>query len=437
MEKPVEEYMSDLRKQIMGDWEMVVSPDVEKSKDEFVKQYRDISDLIQTITSEEDYKIKLTSDEKQVLEDVTKYKELLGSELEKDFEDMDFDKLAKEFAKINPILDELSDKTTTLYDELKFLRDRAVEGIGDPLEFLKKQIDSTFSQTFDKENIGIPIHSITQAAKQAMELAMKQGGPDVEKTLDEIFKMSMDKFAGLGLDEAYLGNIEDELKGAYEKAILGIGEVPEGEKPQIDFDIDIESVAERLQTAINSKEFQANANLNPANMEEFIATIQALDLQSTIGLDPNETELQAAILAIDIVPKDLLFNPKLGDLTNLYNQIKQEMGISVTAEGESKATGGYTAPVGRSTPAGIVHGGEWVAPAWMVQDSKFSRAIESLEQARTNRGYASGGTVMPQQTNQQTLVFNFNGQLIQDDPESKRKIAEWVHESFKEAGAMA
>jgi hypothetical protein len=102
-----------------------------------------------------------------------------------------------------------------------------------------------------------------------------------------------------------------------------------------------------------------------------------------------------------------------------------------------KYSGGYTANVGRNTPAGIVHGGEWVAPAWMVQDSKFSRAIESLEQARTNRGYASGGTVMPQQTNQQTLVFNFNGQLIQDDPESKRKIAEWVHESFKEAGAMA
>jgi hypothetical protein len=73
----------------------------------------------------------------------------------------------------------------------------------------------------------------------------------------------------------------------------------------------------------------------------------------------------------------------------------------------------------------------------MVQDSKFSRAIESLEESRRTRGYASGGTVIPQRTSQQTLVFNFNGQLIQDDPESKRKIAEWVHESFKEAGAMA
>jgi len=111
--------------------------------------------------------------------------------------------------------------------------------------------------------------------------------------------------------------------------------------------------------------------------------------------------------------------------------------IQAEADMEPKAMGGYTAPVGRSTPAGIVHGGEWVAPAWMVEDSKFSRAIESLEESRRTRGYASGGTVMPQQTKQQTLVFNFNGQLIQDDPESKRKIAEWVHESFKEAGAMA
>ena len=109
-----------------------------------------------------------------------------------------------------------------------------------------------------------------------------------------------------------------------------------------------------------------------------------------------------------------------------------ELGIT-----ETKAMGGYTAPVGRQTPAGIVHGGEWVAPAWMVEDSKFSRAIESLEESRRTRGYASGGTVMPQQTKQQTLVFNFNSQLIQDDHESKRKIAEWVHESFKEAGVTA
>jgi hypothetical protein len=132
--------------------------------------------------------------------------------------------------------------------------------------------------------------------------------------------------------------------------------------------------------------------------------------------------------------KQWLADNSLGDVTGSHTDTTApEVDVDFTG----KHSGGYTASVGRNTPAGIVHGGEWVAPAWMVEDSKFSRAIESLEQARTNRGYASGGTVMPQQTNQQTLVFNFNGQLIQDDPESKRKIAEWVHESFKEAGAMA
>jgi hypothetical protein len=52
--------------------------------------------------------------------------------------------------------------------------------------------------------------------------------------------------------------------------------------------------------------------------------------------------------------------------------------------------GGYTSEVGTSTPAGIVHGGEWVAPAWMVD--KYPQLLSLLESIR-NRGYQSGGLV--------------------------------------------
>ncbi|MFA5658497.1 MAG: hypothetical protein WC900_04370 [Oscillospiraceae bacterium] len=99
------------------------------------------------------------------------------------------------------------------------------------------------------------------------------------------------------------------------------------------------------------------------------------------------------------------------------------------------ALGGYTAPVGRSTPAGIVHGGEWVAPAWMVEDSKFSRAIESLEESRRTRGYASGGTVMPQQNLQPTINFTFHvDQFVGTEEEAGNRIGEIAYTKLKEQG---
>lgn len=55
----------------------------------------------------------------------------------------------------------------------------------------------------------------------------------------------------------------------------------------------------------------------------------------------------------------------------------------------SWAHGGYTYG-GTSEVAGIVHGGEWVAPAWMV--NKYAALISQLESVRT-RGFRSGGFV--------------------------------------------
>jgi TP901 family phage tail tape measure protein len=55
----------------------------------------------------------------------------------------------------------------------------------------------------------------------------------------------------------------------------------------------------------------------------------------------------------------------------------------------SWASGGYTFG-GVSQIAGVVHGGEWVAPAWMVD--KYAGLIGQLEAVRT-RGFKSGGLV--------------------------------------------
>ena len=45
--------------------------------------------------------------------------------------------------------------------------------------------------------------------------------------------------------------------------------------------------------------------------------------------------------------------------------------------------GGFTGPGGRGDIAGLVHAGEWVAPAWMVNSPGFGGLFENLETMRT------------------------------------------------------
>jgi hypothetical protein len=54
--------------------------------------------------------------------------------------------------------------------------------------------------------------------------------------------------------------------------------------------------------------------------------------------------------------------------------------------------GGYTANAPIDQPVGVVHGGEWVAPAWMVNDRRFQPMIATLEAARNgSSGLSIGG----------------------------------------------
>ncbi len=70
----------------------------------------------------------------------------------------------------------------------------------------------------------------------------------------------------------------------------------------------------------------------------------------------------------------------------------------------SWATGGYTYG-GISQIAGVVHGGEWVAPAWMVD--KYAGIISQLEAVRT-RGFKSGGLVRGATTHNNQRTVNQN-----------------------------
>lgn len=124
--------------------------------------------------------------------------------------------------------------------------------------------------------------------------------------------------------------------------------------------------------------------------------------------------------------------------------------------------GGFTANVGKNRIAGVVHGGEWVAPAWMVE--KYGYLIALLENIR-QRGYQEGGTVGIPPINlnvannvsvegpkthsvvgetftvgsTQNIVNNFNftfkeNMILTEDDRGTRRLAELIVKSLREQG---
>jgi hypothetical protein len=82
--------------------------------------------------------------------------------------------------------------------------------------------------------------------------------------------------------------------------------------------------------------------------------------------------------------------------------------LSAKSLADGFAEGGYTGPGGKYEPAGVVHKGEYVIPAHMVADAKYSGIIQGLENSRLN-GYSGGGLVAPAMNysgSQDTALFS-------------------------------
>jgi hypothetical protein len=77
----------------------------------------------------------------------------------------------------------------------------------------------------------------------------------------------------------------------------------------------------------------------------------------------------------------------------LTGLIKAAVGAAKGVISKNLDTGGYTGEGGIHEVAGLVHKGEWVAPAWMVAEPQTGSIIKALEHDRTNNlsGYAKGG----------------------------------------------
>jgi hypothetical protein len=84
--------------------------------------------------------------------------------------------------------------------------------------------------------------------------------------------------------------------------------------------------------------------------------------------------------------------------------------------------GGYTPAGGKYEPTGIVHAGEWVAPAWQVLSPQTGPMIKALEYARVNGfpGYSDGGS--PGMNSRGSGAAGSPSPLISSDPEMKAQL---------------
>ncbi|MDK2790609.1 MAG: hypothetical protein PWP15_1116 [Methanothermococcus sp.] len=120
-------------------------------------------------------------------------------------------------------------------------------------------------------------------------------------------------------------------------------------------------------------------------------------------------------------------------------QLEKEIGVSGTLLNigpfGGKYDGGYTGDGGKYEPAGIVHKGEYVIPAWMVKQNRG--LIGALENQR-KKGYANGGYVNGGiATLDTTGVSNISNQYMQDiidqitnDFEALKEITEGLTEKL-------
>lgn len=121
------------------------------------------------------------------------------------------------------------------------------------------------------------------------------------------------------------------------------------------------------------------------------------------------------------------------NLNNSWSNLFDQLATPIFKKNDlfQYATGGYTGSGTTLDPAGIVHKGEYVIPAWMVR--KYPELIATLENRRL-RGYAEGGVVGEEPSTLGTLsdfiegIIKILGTLFEQLKNSFGEIIELVPE---------
>ncbi len=130
-----------------------------------------------------------------------------------------------------------------------------------------------------------------------------------------------------------------------------------------------------------------------------------IEVQNLQQLEAEKVQLMQAFNNADIKLKQEEKN-RVNDLYQAYVKLNRERTNASTATWTAPwfATGGYTGNVSENKVAGVVHGGEWVAPARMVK--KMWSVFNNLEWMRNKRGFKDGWNVSNSKSQTNHITIN-------------------------------
>jgi hypothetical protein len=107
---------------------------------------------------------------------------------------------------------------------------------------------------------------------------------------------------------------------------------------------------------------------------------------------------------------------------------------SLSGKGKGFAEGGYTGSGGKYEPAGVVHRGEYVVPASMVNSPAAAPALSWLEMNRLNGGMMNTQQAAPVPTNNPRLEMLLNNLIVMvgGGIESNEKLMGWKPKVYTE-----
>jgi hypothetical protein len=174
----------------------------------------------------------------------------------------------------------------------------------------------------------------------------------------------------------------EETANTVNRLVEEYGEVirsqfPESELRTFDLQSAMQEAIERIE---ESEEIAASLSDVIKKIEEIRAIIMEYHV------DGYETAVASALSAI--VKEFVLLNDTAVIISNRIGYLRDLLWQRIPVSGFS--SGGFTSG-SDSQVAGVVHGGEWVAPAWMVEE--MPELFARLEAMRKGKGFAEGGPV--------------------------------------------
>lgn len=255
-------------------------------------------------------------------------------------------------------------------------------GLGGAKQALKDYIKQTLIESSQEAGAGVDWTNIFEGVRQFAQQAgfsevvsvMMTSGLAIGEALKEGVLLAFDLGEIIGLAVAAVG--VKFYKSVIEPVGKKMGEaLGDGFKAMLDFGKwVIEKVAETL-----SNFYEAGKTIATNIVDGIVDFFNSIN-PFTILLDK-----------LKLMPAPQIEIPIITPFG--YETIKpsgSNPGQKSGAGGGAWQAGGYTPDVGIDQIAGVVHGGEWVAPAWMVR--KYKTFFDWLEMIR-QRGYQSGGYV--------------------------------------------